>query len=150
MASRNEERRGSTQTEVDVENAAAVATIQQVKTEDEFPSFKRVILIMPAISSLFFVRLSAVYSHDKYIITFFGSCLLAVLGFFVFDTTSVLSQYSDTGSSQQCFVTGHPDAWGYIATAMYDTLMYLAISWRLASFATTNCWKLRVRSFVTG
>jgi len=108
------------------------------------------IFIMPAITSLFFVRLTAIYSYDKFVVTFFGSCWLVVLGIFIFDTTTVISRSSDAGTSKQCFVFTHTDAWGYIATAVYDTFMYLAISWRLASFAMTDQWKSRVRSFVTG
>jgi hypothetical protein len=58
MAPSTEERRGSAPTEVDVESAGAVATIEKVESEDEFPSLKRVLLIMPAIYlSMFLVAL---------------------------------------------------------------------------------------------
>ena len=105
---------------------------------------------MPAISGLFFVRLSAVYAHDKRIIAIFGSFWLVVLGIFIFDTTTVLSRYSSPSLSQQCFVFTRTDTWGFIATAAYDTLMYLAISSRLATFAPTSGWKARLKSFITG
>jgi len=95
------------------------------------------IVIMPAISGLFFVRLSAVYSYNKYVVAFFGSCWLAVLGFFVFAITSVIWQYSD--DSKQCFAIGRTDAWGYIATGVYDTLMYLGGSHRLLWQTAGNC-----------
>jgi hypothetical protein len=109
------------------------------------------IFIMPAISSLFFFRLIAVYSYDKFVVTFFGSCWLVVLGIFIFDTTTVISRsLADADAAKQCFVYTHTDAWGYIATAVYDTLMYLAISWRLASFAMDDQWNSRLRSFATG
>src|ERR1700683_3068075 len=102
---------------------------------------------MPAVCGLFCTRLSAIYSHNKYIILVFGSCWLAILAIFVLDTTTVLSRFSQ---STGCFVVEHSDAWGYIATAIYDTLMYLAISWRLAWFAPNDGWKSRTRSFITG
>lgn len=58
MAATTEERRGSAPTEVDIENAGAAPTIEKVETEDEFPSFKRILLIMPAIYlSMFLVAL---------------------------------------------------------------------------------------------
>jgi hypothetical protein len=107
-------------------------------------------LIMPATSGLFFVRLTAVYSGGTYVITFFGSCWLVILGFFLFDSARVLLRLPHVTQSSQCLTVEHKDAWGYIATAVYDTLMYLAISWRLASFATLGSWKDRLRSFVTG
>src|ERR1700727_4039706 len=40
-------------------------------------------IMMPATSILFFIRLRAVYLHDKCIVTFFGSCWLVTVGFFV-------------------------------------------------------------------
>lgn len=107
------------------------------------------IAIMPAASALFFMRLSAVYSHDKYIMTFFGSCWLAILGLFLFDSSRVLHS-SEISHSAQCLAIQHRDAWGYLATAVYDTLMYFSISWRLASFATVDRWQDRLKSFFTG
>jgi hypothetical protein len=107
------------------------------------------IVIMPAASGLFFIRLSAIYSRDKYIMALFGSCWLVILGIFVFDSAEGIMQCSNE-DSLQCFTVQGIDAWGYIATAVYDTLMYLAISWRLASFATADRWQDRLKSFITG
>jgi hypothetical protein len=43
------------------------------------------------------------------------------------------------------------DAWGFVANSIYDTLIYLAISWQLASFSMAgDGWKDRLRSFVSG
>jgi len=107
------------------------------------------IIIMPAISVIFFVRLSAVYSRDKWVIIFFGSCCIAILGIFIFDTATGLSQ--SLGDDQfACFSVKNINVWGYIATAAYDTLVYIAISWRLASFGMSDHWKSRVKAFITG
>jgi hypothetical protein len=58
-----EARRGSAPTEVDLENAGA-GTIEKVETEDEFPSFKRILLIMPALYfSMFLVALVRFLQH---------------------------------------------------------------------------------------
>jgi len=108
------------------------------------------LVIMPTISGLFFIRASAVFSRNKYIIGIFGSCWLGVLGIFIFDSATILRRISTSGPSMQCFVVKHTDAWGYIGTAAYDTLMYFAISWRLASFTMTDGWNSRAKSFVTG
>ena len=105
------------------------------------------ILIMPAVSGLFYVRLVAVYSHNKYIMGVFGTCWLGLLAIFIFDSITVFTRFSQ---STGCYVIKHSDAWGYIATAVYDTLMYLAISWRLASFASIDGWKSQAKSFITG
>jgi hypothetical protein len=107
------------------------------------------IVIMPAASGLFFVRLRAVYSRNRYVTACFGSCWLVILGIFVFDTTIGILRCSGSDRSE-CWVVQHNDAWGYIATATYDTLMYLAISWRLSSFASVDRWQDRLRSFVIG
>jgi hypothetical protein len=106
--------------------------------------------IMPAVCGLFFVRLSAIYAGNKYIMTFFGLCWLGILGIFIFDTTTVLSRFRNDSTSFQCFSVKNYDAWEYIATALYDTLIYIAISWQLASLGMNDGWKYRLKSFVTG
>ncbi|KIM84940.1 hypothetical protein PILCRDRAFT_817773 [Piloderma croceum F 1598] len=107
-------------------------------------------LLMPAATSLFCIRLSAVYSRDKYITIFFGSCWLMILSLFIFDSAKTLFRLPRVIQSTECLIVEHYDAWGYMATAVYDTLMYFAISWRLASFAMLESWHHRVRSFATG
>jgi len=59
MANTTEELRGSAMhTEDNIKIAGAMATIEKIKSEDEFPSFKRVLLIMPAMYlSMFLVAL---------------------------------------------------------------------------------------------
>ena len=108
------------------------------------------IMMMPAACGLFFVRLRGVYWRDKYIIAFFGFCWLVVLGLFVSDSTRGLLRCSDAAQLTQCLEFHPYDAWGYIATAAYDTLMYLAISWKLASFSSGDRWQDRLKSFFTG
>jgi hypothetical protein len=59
MANTTEELRDSAMhTEDDIEVAGRMDTIEKIKSEDEFPSFKRVLLIMPAMYlSMFLVAL---------------------------------------------------------------------------------------------
>jgi hypothetical protein len=107
-------------------------------------------VIMPAASALFSIRLIAVYSHNKCILAFFGICWLFILGFFVLESARGISRCLDIVQSTQCFTVHPVDAWGYIATACYDTLMYLFVSWKLASFSVVNRWQDRLRSFFMG
>jgi len=108
------------------------------------------IVMMPAASTFFFIRLSAVYSCNKYIMGFFGLCWLIILGLFVSESVQGILRCSKVIESTQCFTERHVDAWGYIATAAYDTLMYIFISWKLASSALVDKWQDRLRAFATG
>jgi len=107
------------------------------------------IIIIPAASGLFCIRLTAVYSHDKYVLIFFGVCWLGLLGIFAYISIEGMARCSRVNISTPCFMVQPIDAWGYIAAAIYDTLMYLAISWRLASLAMVDRWQDRLKSFVT-
>ena len=81
---------------------------------------------------------------------FFGFSWIGVIGIFGYISIKGMAQCSGAKSSTKCFVVQRIDAWGYIATAIYDTLMYLAISWKLASFAPVDRWQDRLKSFITG
>ena len=127
-------------------------------TEGSFETIKLLFRILPAInvviipsaSILLSIRVRAVYSRNIYINIFFGSCWLVVFGFFAFDSINGLLRCSRFILPTQCFVLHHTDAWGYMANVVYDTLLYLSISWRLASFAPTDRWQDRLKSFFTG
>jgi hypothetical protein len=108
------------------------------------------VVIMPTASALFFIRLRAVYSRNNYMTAFFGFWLLVILAFFLFDSARVAMHRSEIAQSERYWTAHYIDAWGYIATAAYDTLMYLSISWQLASFAVVDRWQDRLRLFVTG
>jgi len=81
---------------------------------------------------------------------FFGLSWLGVIGVFAYISIEGMAQCSAAHRSTQCFVVRPPAAWGSIATAIYDTLMYLVVSWQLASLATVDRWQDRLKSFVTG
>jgi hypothetical protein len=100
---------------------------------------------IPAISGIFYARLSAVYAHNKAVMVFFGAWWLGIFGCFLVASISMLSK------PNQLNLIEHQDAWGFIANLVYDTLIYLAISWQLASFSVAgNSWKYRLKSFVHG
>ena len=109
------------------------------------------ILIMPANSALFFIRVRAVYSGNKYVTVFFGGCLFGILVLFAYESVVGLTICSGAGaSSPRCYKNKYSDAWAYIASAVYDTLMYLWISWQLATLSTSARWQDPFKSFFTG
>jgi hypothetical protein len=103
------------------------------------------IVTIPAISGIFYARLTAVYAHNKAVMAFFGAWWLGIFGCFLVAGINMLSK------PNQLNLIEHQDALGFIANLVYDTLIYLAISWQLASFSVAgNSWKYRLKSFVHG
>lgn len=104
-------------------------------------------ITLPAASGLFYARLSAIYLHDKRAMLAFGLSWLAVFVFFVYDGVHVVLQYLSEGR----IAPERIDTWSYVLNSLYDTMIYIAISWRLASFSISgDGWRDRVRSFVVG
>jgi hypothetical protein len=93
---------------------------------------------MPAASILLFTCLQAIYLLNKYVMALFGSCWVVVLAFFIFNSAKGISQWLDISSSMWCFVLEPCGAWGYIATAIYNTLTYLSILWKLTLFTVVD------------
>lgn len=104
-------------------------------------------MTLPATSWLFYVRLSAIYLHDKKAMVCFGIAWLAVFAYFLYDGALFVFRFVSTGILEPEKV----DGWAFILNLLYDTMVYLAISWRLAAFSIKgDSWKHRVRSFVAG
>jgi len=64
----------------------------------------------------------------------------------------MFSKFLHIEENKPCSLTGRStDAWAYTASAIFDTLIFLAISWRLASTSMIgSSWSDRLRSFVGG
>jgi len=64
----------------------------------------------------------------------------------------MFSKFLHIEENKPCSLTGRStDAWAYTASAIFDTLIFLAISWRLASSSMIgDSWRDRLRSFVRG
>jgi len=107
-------------------------------------------IIQSASSALFFMHLRAIYFYNKYVMGFFALCWLVVLVFFVLDGTMGIVQCVQSHPSSQCLTIRRVTGLSYLAAAVYHTLMYLVISWQLASSASSESWKDHLRSFVTG
>jgi hypothetical protein len=123
-----------------------------------------------ATSLLFFLRVRAVYSRSKIITAFFGVLWLGIAG------TSILIMLGITGSESFCCLSyrdfecdnrsgNHipytrrcmekpPHKYvtvPIVLTAVNDTLVFLAISYRMVSSAmTSSTWSARARLFFTG
>jgi len=108
-------------------------------------------IAVPATSLLFFFRVKAVYNHSRIITAFFGFIWLAIAG------VSILIMLGITGDripyTWRC-TEGLAHTYTtvpIILTAINDTLVFLAISYRMVSISMVNStWSARARSFFRG
>lgn len=106
-------------------------------------------------SLLFIIRVRAIYEENNYVTAFFALSWLAVLGCFIF-TLQGLEAYPESNASgtfTYC-LTGSISpyiALDFVMPLVHDTLVFLAISWRLTtnSIYNTNI-KHGVRAMVFG
>ncbi|KAF7986415.1 hypothetical protein HWV62_31147 [Athelia sp. TMB] len=123
------------------------AIIASVPTSIALASMVFDSLTLPIATWLFYVRLSAVYLHDKRAMTFFGVLWGGVLAYFIFDSVAVYARYEKL----HVIMPKKLDAWCYIINAIYDTAAYLAVSWQLAAFSLKgDSRKHRILSFFKG
>ncbi|KAF7986414.1 hypothetical protein HWV62_31145 [Athelia sp. TMB] len=111
------------------------------------PSIVFECLTLPTASFLFYVRLSAIYLHDKKAMSFFAVLWGSVLAYFIFDGVESYKQYH----TFHIIIPGRIHAWDYIINLIYDTLVYLSVSWQLAGFSVgEHSRKQRILAFTTG
>lgn len=82
--------------------------------------------------------------------TVFGLCWLGIFIAFLLDSVTVFSEsnFIVPDHTKPCNLAGRiTDAWAYVASATFDTLVFIAISWRLAS---TSMIGNSFKSFVRG
>ncbi|KAF7980621.1 hypothetical protein HWV62_37410 [Athelia sp. TMB] len=107
----------------------------------------------PAAALLFYSRATAVYLRDPKAKVFFGLCWLALLACFLADGVYAGMGIGHLPSNGVCgLVTlGAGAGSSYIALGVFDTVVYVAISWRLATLSVTgDHWRARVASLATG
>ncbi|KZP23837.1 hypothetical protein FIBSPDRAFT_447434 [Athelia psychrophila] len=109
----------------------------------------------PATALLFYFRVTAVYFNNKPVIAFFTMGWLAVVGCFGYDAYLGVLRFAHPPGSSSCGVVVPPngkiDSSSYVSIAAYDTMVYLAISWRLSSHqAIDSHWTARFASFFSG
>ena len=109
------------------------------------------LLALSGTAALFFFRVRAVYDGSKVIIVIFGILWLATLGAAMTFPFSVKGGH--LGTTDYCLLSSVSPvvaAAGIINTCS-DTLVFLAISWRIARHnATGETWREHFRSFYKG
>jgi len=109
------------------------------------------IIAMPSTSALFFFRVRAVYSNNKIITAVFGFLLLVLFGSSLLTPTFIRGAH--IGTTQRCMdisvkeYTPVP----FILNAVYDTLVFIAISLRIVSHSLAgDTFGAYMRSFLRG
>jgi hypothetical protein len=106
---------------------------------------------LPGTAALFFFRVRAVYDRSKAVTVIFGILWLATLGAIIVFPFSVKGGH--IGTTDYCLLLSVSPviaAAGIINTCS-DTLVFLAISWRIARHNTTGeTWREHLRSFCKG
>ncbi|KAF7976579.1 hypothetical protein HWV62_2221 [Athelia sp. TMB] len=106
----------------------------------------------PSTALLFYARASAVYLHSKPAVFFFGLCWVAVFANYLIDAVNAVRSFGHIPGTQMCNVIrkeGHGIS--FVTIAVYDTIIYLAISWRLSSLSRAgDHWRVRIVSLATG
>ncbi|KIM88413.1 hypothetical protein PILCRDRAFT_3403 [Piloderma croceum F 1598] len=106
---------------------------------------------VPATSLLFLFRVRAVYNNSRIITAFFGLLWMAISGLSVLILLGVTRDRIPY--TQRCTEGPTPkySTVPIIVTAVNDTLVFLAISYRMISSAmVSSTWKARAKSFITG
>lgn len=84
---------------------------------------------------------------------FFTLCWLILAGCYVRDAALAVPEIVHVGDSHHCSITLHGRVGGlsYTAIALYDTAVFMAISWRLSFHSeTADDWKSRLMSVISG
>ncbi|KZP04809.1 hypothetical protein FIBSPDRAFT_1054442 [Athelia psychrophila] len=108
-------------------------------------------IAVPATSFLFFLRVRAVYNKSKTVTAVFGFLWIAIKG--VSLVMLIGMKGAHIGDTLQCGQTKVPkySMIPIVVVSVTDTLVFLAISYRLASNAIVgDTWRQRARSFFTG
>ncbi|KZP03148.1 hypothetical protein FIBSPDRAFT_1046176 [Athelia psychrophila] len=104
-------------------------------------------MTLPVASWLFYIRLGAVYLHDKRVRISFGILWAAVFSVFIFDAVHRHTKFLVTHTRVPAKLTALP----YVINTVYDMFVYLAMSWKLAAFSIKgDTWRHRVLAFFKG
>jgi hypothetical protein len=106
------------------------------------------IVAAPATLAMFFLRLKAIYAKNMAVIVFFGLFWLAIFGtLFItpFDVTTI-----HIPGTQRCIIikVGYCSAIPVFLHSAFDTLVFIAISLRIASYS--RAFSSRASSFFRG
>lgn len=108
-------------------------------------------IAIPATSLLFLFRVKAIYNHSKIITAFFGFLWIAIAGLSILIMLGITRDHIPY--TRRC-TEGLAHTYTMvpiILTAVYDTLIFIAISYRMISLSMLDGpWSARVKSFFTG
>ncbi|KAF7985670.1 hypothetical protein HWV62_2213 [Athelia sp. TMB] len=106
----------------------------------------------PATALLFCARASAVYLHARPAMLFFGLCWVALFANFLVDGVSVAVAVDHIPGTQLCAVVRKEGRGSsFFTIAAYDTIICLAVSWRLSSLSRAgDHWTARIAALATG
>ena len=97
---------------------------------------------------MFFLRVKAVYFDSKATVVFFGILWLSIFGTLFLDLFNVTTAH--IGTTKKCIITsvGYPGAIPVFLQSAFDTLVFVAISLRVASYSMA--FGTRTKSFFRG
>ncbi|KZP13613.1 hypothetical protein FIBSPDRAFT_1049312, partial [Athelia psychrophila] len=102
-------------------------------------------------SFLFFLRVRAVYLCSRFATVFFGILWLIMAILNIIADASIAPGHPT--ATHHCTTAQNPQTTNYPSTAsfLFDTIIFIAISYRLAADAATEqSWRARLQSVVTG
>ncbi|KAF7985459.1 hypothetical protein HWV62_5213 [Athelia sp. TMB] len=98
---------------------------------------------------LFYFRVTAVFNNGRIVVVFFTLFWLLVAGCYVWDGIHAVPGFVAGMHSNHCQIASVHTS--YSTIAVYDTAVFLAISWRLSSDTRVDqTWKARLVSFFSG
>ncbi|TDL22014.1 hypothetical protein BD410DRAFT_771023 [Rickenella mellea] len=105
---------------------------------------------VPATSFLFFLRVRAVFNTSPWVVRFFAVIWLATLGGSI--TVPFAIQGGHIGPTQHCINTAVKpfSSAGIIISTCSDTMVFLAISWKLLTTARDDSLNGKMKSFFSG
>lgn len=95
-------------------------------------------LAFPCSAFLFLLRLRAVYNRDRVIVSIFSVLWLGLLASSIFVPLGI--QAAHIGPTKYCTIISVKKSalLGHLTPLIYDTLVFVAISWRLCRIACTR------------
>jgi hypothetical protein len=105
----------------------------------------------PLTSAMFLLRVRAVYANGKTIIIFFGLLFLADFATELFVPFHLVTMYLGPGQGCSLLTLGRQTAIPILLHSAFDTLVFIAISFRIASYSIVgDTFNGRVRSLFRG
>ncbi|CAL1701736.1 unnamed protein product [Somion occarium] len=109
------------------------------------------VLALPCNSMLFFIRIRAVFLMSPLVTAGFGILWLTTVGAALTVPFGVQAMNLQPGRSWCSVVEVRSySSTGWFYMVFYDTLVFIAISFRTVSFGLAETWKERLSSFISG